>query len=853
MVFKYNKELFDKVKELIDTKIKLGNYTFYHGTFSSNKIKTITDVDLEDYYKVEDKDLLNKNQINKKKSKEILKEIQSKLKEIEKIKDIYFNNLLSGYDERFLFDFDIDIEGQVSKYNPDDIKKHFHKLKKDKVITTDECKSLCSKVIDKPSIKELFIFLNELEDYYQLEWTYDEIMKGSKEHRHKTFHLEDTFRNYSDIFTYILNPIVFTYVIKLKDIYLDVDSTLLFYVSDSNKININNKNFEDKIKVINNYLNKNIIKIYHGLYKNIPKLKFFKMFKRLRTIISYYLFDKKNVNNRNITIFKNIKYEMNIILNDEFTNMNQFKNRIEALLILKTHLPNNEMILLITDLLDDISKSSFDNQLEIISNKKIDYIKLKELQNKIFKYLNDSFKDIFLSFYFRTKNLINLNIPDLNDLKKNKSNLFNNELSCKSFTFSNKKSNKKYKFFKSYFEYALDWQQCKELIPMKNEHTRNTLKYLFYKFKAGTFVQIKDNKLHKLIPFYNLKYINNWSNKIKTEIKKSKNNKTKWTSLDCLIKVKDLSETSDNNLFECKNMIEFTLEKHKVKNVEFFINRKDFPLITKDGTEPQYHIWGKKHPLTSHNFEYYAPILSPTNINNEYADTFIPTNQCWQIVTQKIFPPECNTQFINKNINNRKITWKDKIETAVWRGSSTGCDVDFHNPRLLITKINKEWQKDPKLKDFLNAGITRVTKKYRFKNNELHHININKLNIELADFMSMSEQFKYKYILDIEGNSAAYRLGYLLSSKSLILKVDSPHTIWVNQFLKPKEHYLPIKRDFSDLAITIEWARKHDEACKRIADNAYKAYQRYYNEEFIGKYMSETLNNLKAIKFKKND
>lgn len=67
MVFKYNKNLFEKVKHLIDTNIRLGTFSVYHGTFSSDIIKTITDVDLLDYYQVNEEDLLNKNQINKKK------------------------------------------------------------------------------------------------------------------------------------------------------------------------------------------------------------------------------------------------------------------------------------------------------------------------------------------------------------------------------------------------------------------------------------------------------------------------------------------------------------------------------------------------------------------------------------------------------------------------------------------------------------------------------------------------------------------------------------------------------------------------------------------------------------------
>ena len=77
----------------------------------------------------------------------------------------------------------------------------------------------------------------------------------------------------------------------------------------------------------------------------------------------------------------------------------------------------------------------------------------------------------------------------------------------------------------------------------------------------------------------------------------------------------------------------------------------------------------------------------------------IPTDNCWKITTQKYFPIKCENDYIDFKIHNdiRGISWDKKIETAVWRGYSTGCAVDFRNPRLLITKINQEWKTDPKL------------------------------------------------------------------------------------------------------------------------------------------------------------
>ena len=48
----------------------------------------------------------------------------------------------------------------------------------------------------------------------------------------------------------------------------------------------------------------------------------------------------------------------------------------------------------------------------------------------------------------------------------------------------------------------------------------------------------------------------------------------------------------------------------------------------------------------------------------------------------------------------------------------------------------------------------------------------------MKKFISLKNQCRYKYILNIPGNSAAYRLGYLLRSGSIILNVESENKLW---------------------------------------------------------------------------
>ena len=84
----------------------------------------------------------------------------------------------------------------------------------------------------------------------------------------------------------------------------------------------------------------------------------------------------------------------------------------------------------------------------------------------------------------------------------------------------------------------------------------------------------------------------------------------------------------------------------------------------------------------------------------------------------------------------------------------------------------------------------------------------------LSEYIPMTDFLKYKYQVSLDGTVAAYRLPYLLTGNALILKQDSPYFEHFYADLLPQKHYIPIKRDLSDLIETIHWARKNDDEVK---------------------------------------
>ena len=77
---------------------------------------------------------------------------------------------------------------------------------------------------------------------------------------------------------------------------------------------------------------------------------------------------------------------------------------------------------------------------------------------------------------------------------------------------------------------------------------------------------------------------------------------------------------------------------------------------------------------------------------------------------------------------------------------------------------------------------------------------------------------QYKYQITIDGTVAAYRLPYLLAGNSVVLKQDSYYYEHFYKELKPYEHYVPFKRDLSNLLEQIQWSKDNDEKVRSAVE-----------------------------------
>ncbi len=87
---------------------------------------------------------------------------------------------------------------------------------------------------------------------------------------------------------------------------------------------------------------------------------------------------------------------------------------------------------------------------------------------------------------------------------------------------------------------------------------------------------------------------------------------------------------------------------------------------------------------------------------------------------------------------------------------------------------------------------------------------------------------KYSILIDIEGAGPySARLKTLLWSHRPLLLVDRPGNEFFFEYLKEWEHYIPVKRDLSDLVEKTKWCLENYDKGLQIAENAYQFSKTY--------------------------
>jgi hypothetical protein len=149
----------------------------------------------------------------------------------------------------------------------------------------------------------------------------------------------------------------------------------------------------------------------------------------------------------------------------------------------------------------------------------------------------------------------------------------------------------------------------------------------------------------------------------------------------------------------------------------------------------------------------------------------------------------------NINPTIAKVGWFGNIYSPIFS------DVPEHKTRPLLKAIGDA---NPHLFDIVQVNP---------QNGEINQ-NIN-------TYLTLPQQMRYKYLIDIGGNSWSCRLKLLLFSKRPLLLVDRHYIDYYYNDLKPYVHYVPVNMDLSDLLEKTQWMMDHYEECVQMAQAAF--------------------------------
>ena len=403
-----------------------------------------------------------------------------------------------------------------------------------------------------------------------------------------------------------------------------------------------------------------------------------------------------------------------------------------------------------------------------------------------------------------------------------------------------------------------------------------TFDYYTQKMKTGIFVRIKNNKVFNFLPFYNINYKNDFHHLISKEefneflenLPKKKRAQTSddlstWHATNCLLRAekrKDDKDPTDAYLAQMYDMLVETCSHRTVNDCIFFMTRKDFPHLRKDWKESFDAIYGDVNLSDTYFNKPFIPVVAQSTTEN-HADFPFPTGDDWDAICPTKNFASYHYKDGHKQINciNKRTSrdnlppWESREAKVIWRGQGTGCGLTTStNPRMFLhnTYIPK-----------IDSGITRFTKRIRGRNDGKLHIEYVESNEDTTDYIEMIDQLKYKFTINVEGNSAAYRFGSLLGLGFCVLNIKSKYTLWFEPMMKMgkitdsdiSECHCILIDPISELSPVVDWCLENDDICKKISENAMAFYNKYFTEEFVYDYVSDMCNSISSVLHEQKD
>ena len=410
--------------------------------------------------------------------------------------------------------------------------------------------------------------------------------------------------------------------------------------------------------------------------------------------------------------------------------------------------------------------------------------------------------------------------------------------------------------------------------------TLNTFRYMYHHLRCGIYCAYRSGRLAAFIPFVKPDYRNTWGDKLRLpssvpayyESKAKTLRKRKedvlldvsqwWANAAIICNVPGSRLWGDSYLPQLRDLLDTAAAERDMPDCDFFINKRDFPNLRHNAKEPYDFLMDEPGaPLAREHYRYYAPIVSFfTSSTTEFADLPMINTDDWETATGLVYPPTCNDIRSAAKRGTVTVPWEQRIPTLLFRGSSTGAGITPQtNQRLALARLSMEWAQQSRFNErnpvdgvkYLDAGVVKLNFRDRKQAGKpMCHVTAKSAGVRFADKIDQYKQAQYKYIAYVEGHSAAARYASLMAMQVVIFKVASTvpaDSMWYfpqleawdvsNPSLEQSGDHLAVKADLSNLFELIDWAKRHDAAAKRIADNSVAKWERFCSRDGALDYM----------------
>lgn len=165
----------------------------------------------------------------------------------------------------------------------------------------------------------------------------------------------------------------------------------------------------------------------------------------------------------------------------------------------------------------------------------------------------------------------------------------------------------------------------------------------------------------------------------------------------------------------------------------------------------------------------------------------------------------------HKHGSDDPMPFEEKINKIHFLGSFTGPFVSTENKTSRVEILSKWFDQG----EWIDVGFIlkpqNVTERPEYEE---------KLKPLIKPQIPLKDCMKHRYILCIEGNDGCSAFSWALASNCVPIHTYpfSSATHFMNG-LQPYVHFVPVKRDGSDLQEAWQWCQENEEKCKQIAQN----------------------------------